>query len=503
MKKKYSNILTILCLLFITFLICMLSPLDIFTFNAAPWIDSSVFKYIGWQMAEGSIPYLDMFDHKGLLIYFINYIGNIISPHRGVWFIEFIFMFVTVLFAYKIARNFVSKPLSMLIVLIVLAPIYSYFEGGNFTEEYALPFQMIALYIFIDFFQNPYKYMSRGDNYKSKVNFKFFNILVFINGICMGCVLFLRPNMISIWIVFCLMILIYCILKKYYLELFKFFISFFAGLLFVIMPMITYLALNNAIKPFVDDYILFNMMYATDKEITYIMNVFSEFFTTPIIIFSFVVICTKIYLQIKNKENCYFNVGYLIYMILTVILVSISGRMYNHYAMTLLPMLIYPISLLFDYLKEIKLNNGFMTILTVILITIFVAPTWSKLLFNSIVDIFDKEKPYTNRTIEYIKANTDEDDTISVWGNSNSIYNFTNRKSASKYSYQFSIITLSEKIEKEYFDDLRKNKPKIIVDGQSLEEYPELAKKWSKFLKDNDYKLVFEDSYTVYERNDN
>ncbi|CCY46297.1 pMT family glycosyltransferase 4-amino-4-deoxy-L-arabinose transferase [Firmicutes bacterium CAG:822] len=500
MKKKYSNILTILCLLFITFLICMLSPLDIFTFNAAPWIDSSVFKYIGWQMAEGSIPYLDMFDHKGLLIYFINYIGYIISPHRGVWFIEFIFMFVTVLFAYKIAHKFVSKPISMLVVLIALAPIYSYFEGGNFTEEYALPFQMIALYIFIDFFKNSYKYMSRGDNYKSKVNFKFFNILVFINGICMGCVLFLRPNMISIWIVFCLMVLIYCILKKYYLELFKFFISFFAGLLFVIMPMITYLALNNAIKPFVDDYILFNMMYATDKEITYIMNVFSEFFTTPIIIFSFVIVGTKIYLQIKNKENCYFNVGYLIYMILTVILVSMSGRMYNHYAMTLLPMLIYPISLLFDYLKEIKLNSGFMTILTVILITIFVAPTWSKLLFNSIVDIFDKEKPYSNRTIEYIKANTDEDDTISVWGNSNSIYNFTNRKSASKYSYQFSIITLSEKIEKEYFDDLKKNKPKIIVDGQSLEEYPDLAKKWPKFLKENNYELVFEDTYTVYKR---
>ena len=219
MKKKYSNILVILCLLFITFLICMLSPLDIFTFNAASWIDSSVFKYIGWQMAEGQIPYLDMFDHKGLLIYFINYIGYIISPHRGVWFIEFIFMFITVLFAYKIARKFTSKPISMLIVLIALAPIYSYFEGGNFTEEYALPFQMIALYIFIDFFKNSHKYMSRGDNYKSKVNFKLFNVLVFINGICMGCVLFLRPNMISIWIVFCLMVLIYCILKKYYLLL--------------------------------------------------------------------------------------------------------------------------------------------------------------------------------------------------------------------------------------------------------------------------------------------
>ena len=61
---------------------------------------------------------------------------------------------------------------------------------------------------------------------------------------------------------------------------------------------------------------------------------------------------------------------------------------------------------------------------------------------------------------------------------------------------------MSEKIEKEYFADLKKNKPKIIVDGQPLDEYPDLAEKWSKFLKDNNYELVFEDSYTVYERKD-
>lgn len=501
--KKYSNILVVLCLLFITFLICMLSPLDIFTFNAVSGTDSSVFKYIGWQMAEGQIPYLDMFDHKGLLIYFINYIGYIISPHRGVWFIEFIFMFITVLFAYKLARKFVSKPISMLIVLIALAPIYSYFEGGNLTEEYALPFQMIALYIFTDFFKNPNKYMSRGDNYKSKVNFKLFNVLVFINGICMGCVLFLRPNMISVWIVFCLMVLIYCIWKKYYLELLKFFISFFTGLLIVIIPMIIYLVLNGAFKAFIADYILFNMMYAGDNTVTDTMNVFTEFFSTPAIMLSFVIIGTKIYLQVKNGDKCYFNCGYLAYMILSIVLTSMSGRLYNHYAMTLLPMLVYPFCILYDYLKNSKYNNELMLVIIVTLITVLVVPNWSEMLFGSIADILEKEEPYSNRTIEYIKANTLEEDVISVWGNNNVIYNFTNRRSASKYSYQIPIITMNENIEKEYFNDLKNNKPKVIADGINLKDNPELNKKWKKFLKDNNYKLVFADSYTVYEREDN
>lgn len=500
MKINRNNILVLFCLLFITFLICMLSPLDIFTFNAASGTDSSVFKYIGWQMAEGQIPYLDMFDHKGLFIYFINYIGYMMSPHRGVWFIEFIFMFITVLFAYKLARKFVSKPISMLIVLIVLAPIYSYFEGGNLTEEYALPFQMISLYIFTDFFKNPYKYMSRGDNYKSKVNFKFFNILVFINGVCLGLVLFLRPNMISLWIIFCLMILIYCILKKYYLELLKFVLSFFAGLLLVIIPMVMYLVINGAFDEFVEQYILFNTMYAGDKTVTDVINVFEEFFATPVVMLSFVIIGTKIYLQVRNKEKCYFNCGYLIYMVLSILLASMSGRLYNHYAMTLLPMLIYPFCILYDYLKDFKYNKEFILVITVTLITVLALPNWAKMLFNSITDILEKDEPDTNRTIEYIKANTLEDDEILVWGNSNIIYNFTNRRSASKYSYQFPIITMNENIEKEYFDDLKKNKPKVIVDGMNLKDNPDLEKKWMKFLKDNNYKLVFADSYTVYER---
>ncbi len=120
------------------------------------------------MIAEGQVPYLDTFDHKGLLIYIINYIGYLISPNRGLWFLELLFMFVSVLFSYKIARKFVSKPLSLLITLIAFASLYVYFGAGNYVEEYALPFQLVALYIFFDFFLSPQKYMSSG-NYKPKL----------------------------------------------------------------------------------------------------------------------------------------------------------------------------------------------------------------------------------------------------------------------------------------------------------------------------------------------
>ena len=52
--------------------------------------DSSVFLYVGNMMLNGKFPYVDAFDHKGILLYFIQYIGLKFSggSQTGVWLIE-------------------------------------------------------------------------------------------------------------------------------------------------------------------------------------------------------------------------------------------------------------------------------------------------------------------------------------------------------------------------------------------------------------------------------
>lgn len=60
----------ILCFI-ISFLLAInlnLSPFN----NAVPGTDSSVYLYIGKAMYNGAIPYKDLFDHKGILLYFIG-----------------------------------------------------------------------------------------------------------------------------------------------------------------------------------------------------------------------------------------------------------------------------------------------------------------------------------------------------------------------------------------------------------------------------------------------
>lgn len=263
-KELCSKIFTALSLLSIVFLIAMLSELDIFTEGGAPGTDSSVFRYIGWEMTNGKVPYRDLFDHKGPLLFFINYIATFIDRIRGVWVVEVVFLLGTVFFIYKTARRTLRRGYSVLVTLLSLTPMSSYFELGNLTEEYALLFQTAASYIFLDFFANPEKY--EGISEKGSFlhwGIEWFNMGAFLCGLCFMGVFLLRANMISLWIAFCVAVLIYCVQAKKYLPLVRFAVSFLLGTYVLLLPTLIYLMRNHALADFAYDYFIFNQQYST------------------------------------------------------------------------------------------------------------------------------------------------------------------------------------------------------------------------------------------------
>lgn len=500
MKKKFINVLIILFLFGMAFLICMKSPTNMFSKNGVSYTDSSVFKHIGLSMTQGKIPYLDLFDHKGPLLYFINYVGMSISSNLGVWLLELLFMFSSLFFTYKLARKFTSKGYSLFVTIIAFSQIYNYFEGGNLTEEWALSFQIISLNIFFDFFLNTNKYNSDKLDSKSvfRLNYKYFNILVFICGICLSCILFLRANMISIWFVFTIMVLLYSLKKKKYKELLKFIISFLAGMLIVAVPIIIYLIVNGAFESFIDSYILFNMKYsANNLKITKI-NASIIFFNTSITILAFIILIIKLYRQITRKEDYFFNLGYLIYMIINLIFIGMSGYAFGHYGMTVISMLIYPYSILFNFLNKNDNNIGVNLVIVAYLLHTIIVPTSINFIRDALLSFQNRNDTiYTNETIEYIKNNTNKNDLISVFGNSNYIYYFSERDSASRFTYQTPIADINREFMDEYLNDLKENKPRLIIWAISS-DYSDLIKIMREFLDNNNYKIVYKDVMPIY-----
>ena len=143
MKKTVGNsrveygIAMLVCAI-VSFFFLLNSPLHPWN-GTEPATDSSVFKAIAFMMEKGYMPYRDSFDHKGPLLYLINWLGNQISYFRGVWVIEFIVVTFTFFMLYRIARIRTGISSSCLTVLMAGTLLFGYFDGGNLTEEYAMP----------------------------------------------------------------------------------------------------------------------------------------------------------------------------------------------------------------------------------------------------------------------------------------------------------------------------------------------------------------------------
>lgn len=138
---------------FITGLITVLlfsacSPL--YAFN--PWDDSNCFFTVGRAIISGSVPYRDIYEQKGPLLYFIHALAALISSKTflGVYFIQVINCSVAHFFSIKIASLYTQVTSRLMILsvplMMLLYSVNAYYYGDS-AEEMLLPFFAVTLYI--------------------------------------------------------------------------------------------------------------------------------------------------------------------------------------------------------------------------------------------------------------------------------------------------------------------------------------------------------------------
>ena len=115
--------------------------------------DSAIFKVMGLGILEGKLPYRDIFDHKGPLLFYINALGQWIIPGKtGIFILENLFLSTTLLFIVKTASLFVDKGKSYLIAIFFLIGLSGLLDDGNLSEFYILPFISVSLYCCMKYF---------------------------------------------------------------------------------------------------------------------------------------------------------------------------------------------------------------------------------------------------------------------------------------------------------------------------------------------------------------
>lgn len=110
-------------------------------------IDEMVFLYVGESMRRGLMPYRDVFDHKGPLLYVINWIGLSVSGGEtwGVWLIEGLLLVIGCLLLMRWGARVIGSPWGRLAILPYLILVFCSICGGNICETYALFFVAVAL----------------------------------------------------------------------------------------------------------------------------------------------------------------------------------------------------------------------------------------------------------------------------------------------------------------------------------------------------------------------
>lgn len=205
------------------------------------------------------------------------------------------------------------------------------------------------------------------------------------------------------------------------------------------------------------------------------------FLEGKLIIFTFIITG---FLIKKDK----FNIVYLLYLIILICLISMSGYLYPHYMMIFIPALIYPFSCIFKLIDNYE-NELLRLFVYSYIGIIIVLPIWGNILKTIPARYYNRNTTYTEPYIQevsnIITKNTNKKDRISAYGNIDVLYLKTRRLHATKYSYQFPISEVSNQIKNEYFKQLSEELPKlIIIDPRNNDEMI------NNFLKKHNYKLI-------------
>lgn len=486
MRKSFSTIVLRICLFFVllcsAFIVLADSPL-------CPWVqgesatDSSVFQAVAMMMRKGYMPYKDTFDHKGPLTYLLNYVGTLISPNYGIWCIEFVSLAITIWVIYRISCLLCTRLQSCIVAFVSLVPLYDYFEHGNFVEEYAMPLIAISTFIFVDYLLNGIITRLR----------------LILCGFCMGGVLMLRPNMISLWIVFCLAIFFNKLYHKQFAELLHFILFFLIGTAISTVPFLIWLGMNHALGDFWNVYILFNFLYSNNDDTNLSTKWETLCFFANNIVFLFAIV-SSLFFCYSNKEKRFLYATYSLYLIVTLFLLSMSGRDYGHYGMILIPVFAFPIASAFFYCNQAEKAVSFL--LGAFLLCSVGASPWIAQI-SKVPSIYSTrhDNHFVGQTAEIcdvITANTSPDDTISVYGNWDALYVHTNRRHSTKYSYQYPLTLISAEIDEDYWQQLKAEQPVLIVSAYPDAEKTELM---NQFVSENHYTQVWTDEsnyITVY-----
>ena len=148
------------------FLLMLPATRSSFLYPCNDWNDANSYFSVGKALFNGKMPYRDVFDQKGMYLYFFYGLAWLASPRDflGVFFLEVILAAFDLAGICRILSLYVKKSTALCASPLVLAVVVcsrSFYWGGS-AEEVCFPFLVWGLYFSLAYFQKGYPHEEMG-----------------------------------------------------------------------------------------------------------------------------------------------------------------------------------------------------------------------------------------------------------------------------------------------------------------------------------------------------
>lgn len=325
-KRTFFNIEIAVCLIsaIVVITICSKSS-PLYPLN--DWVDANCFFTVGKSMLSGIVPYRDLIEQKGPLLYMLHAVAALISYKTffGVYVLE-VAMAVAFLFICQRIIKIYYPDVSLVWIPVIAAIVYSTasFSYGDSAEELCLPLVTYSLYCGL-------KSLHLGKEISLREGF-------FI-GVTSACVLWIKFSLLGVYIGWFVAYTIIRASEKNVKNIIRTLSIIVFGVVVLSSPIILYFLYNNALEDLFRVYFYNNLFFYTSSEGNALFSSFYNLFQgyLDVITFNipaFIFVITGIFGMVKAAKRKQVLL-ILFSSVCLFIFVYIGGQHYKYYSMIL------------------------------------------------------------------------------------------------------------------------------------------------------------------------
>ena len=306
--------------------------------------DSAMFQTIGKYWAQGYLPYVSLFDHKGPFIFLINAIGYAICDRTGVFIIQVLFLAVDEYLAWRLLSKCFSKFFSFTAAFLLPVVLAANWQLGNTTEEYILPFLFASYMLMLNWSDS----LKQGEYEHRPLH-------AFVYGLSFAFALLTRVTNALGVCVGVAFIVVMLVIKGKWKNLGQNALAFILGVAVFVVPMCIYFAVHGALYDMWYGTLIFNFDYLSDSGLAAPDGIFDFLSLIRKYLTGWcLVAAAALALIFRKKERTGMLFWLLIALTNTLFMYTLND--YAHYGIVLLPLLYVALYLLgkeyFDVERE-------------------------------------------------------------------------------------------------------------------------------------------------------